>query len=412
MARIKTFKAVHPRELFQEEFPVSVINSFKNSKTKDNENSKSFLNIISPILKKSRVSKKILYGQVRDNYESAINNNILTEDAPSIYVYEQTEASGRIYKGIIALTFIEDYSKNLIKKHEKIVDNRRKLFTKYLDTVKIQSEPILLTYFENAKLELLMEHEIRSRAMLNFTDLNQVKHRVWRVENALKISQFKDALKRNEMLYIADGHHRIDATEKNAKINRKIDKDRTGNENYNFVMSYIVSSNSLKIQEYIRLVKDLNRLSKEEFLDKVSAVFNVNKKGSNLYYPSQKFHISMYLDGEFYSLYIKNENRSIPEGLGELDVYLLEKLLLKPILNIDSESNNSRMTYLKGNGDLKSAQKMKRKIDSKKYVLGFTFLPISFNDLKLISDLKLTMPPKSTYIEPKLLTGMLIYDMK
>ena len=412
MARIKPFKAIYPRENYQEVFPVQAVkSSVFNSNKKITIDDNSYLKIILPTLKKSRTSKKTLFQQVRTNYETFKESDVLKESSSSIFVYEQLRDGIVLCRGIITLTHIDDFTKKVIKKHEEIVEQRKKVFTKYLETVEIQTEPVLISYSENSKLEILIDHEVKSKALLNFFDKNQIRHKVWQVDNALKVSQFKDALSKNQSLYLVDGHHRVEATEKNAKLKRKLDKDRTGNEGYNFVLSYLVPSTALKINEYIRFVKHLNGLSKEEFISKVSENFNVTKKGDTPYYPSQKFHISMYIDGDFYSLYIKKEDRSIPEGLGELDTYLLESLLLKPLLSIDS-SNTDNLFYYKGDGNISSSLKMKAKVDSGKFIVGFVALPIVFNDLKLISDLGLTMPPKSTYINPKLLTGMLMYDMK
>lgn len=412
MARIKPFKAIHPRENYQEVFPVqSAKSSVFNSKKKINIDDNSYLNIILPTLKKSRISKKTLFQQVRANYETFRESDVLKESSSSIFVYEQSKDGIILCRGIVTLTHIDDFTKKVIKKHEEIVEQRKKIFTKYLETVEIQTEPVLISYSENSKLEILIDHEVKSKALLNFFDKNQIRHKVWQVDNALKVSQFKDALSKNQSLYLVDGHHRIEATEKNAKQKRKLDKERTGNEEYNFALSYLVPSTALKISEYIRLVKHLNGLTKEDFISKISEIFNVTKKGVTPYYPSQKFHISMYIDGDFYSLYIKKENRSIPEGLGELDTYLLENLLLKPVLAIDS-SNTDSLFYYKGDGSISSSLKMKAKVDSGKFAVGFVALPVVFNDLKLIADLGLTMPPKSTYINPKLLTGMLMYDMK
>lgn len=414
MARIKPFKAIYPRENYQEVFPIQAVkSSLFNSKKKINIDDNSYLNIILPTLRKSRISKKTLFQQVRRNYETFKESDVLKESsAPSIFVYEQLKDGMVLCRGIVTLTHIDDFTKKIIKKHEEIVEQRKKIFTKYLETVELQTEPVLISYSENSKLEILIEHEIKSKAILNFYDKNQVRHKVWQIDNVLKVSQFKDALLKNQSLYLVDGHHRIEATERNAKQKRKLDKDdRTGNEGYNFALSYLVPSSALKINEYVRLLKDLNGLTKDEFISKVSEIFNVTKKGETPYYPSQKFHISMYIDGEFYSLYIKKEDRSIPQGLGELDTYLLESLLLKPVLNLDS-SNTDNLFYYKGDGNLNSSLKMKAKVDSGKFIVGFVALPVVFNDLKLIADLSLTMPPKSTYIKPKLLTGLLMYDMK
>ncbi|MCB9202442.1 MAG: DUF1015 domain-containing protein [Flavobacteriales bacterium] len=411
MPRIKPFKGVYAKEEYHSNFAVSNIKVTTATllKKKLKENPNTYLEILQPVLKKSRISKRKLYEEVRENYEEFKEKRILREDYPSIYVYEQLQ-EGILCKGIIALTRTEDYKKGIIKKHEDINQNRKKIFSKYLNDVELQAEPVLLTYDGNSKLDLLIDHETKGKPFMSFVR-DGITHKLWSVENSLKISQFKDALNKNEELYIADGHHRFEASEKYAKDKKRVDSEPTGNEPYNFVMSYIVPSQSLTFSEYLRLIKNLNGFSKDEFLQKVSEVFHVNKKGKTPYYPTQKYHFSMYLDGEFYSLYVKKEDRGNPEGLGELDSYLLEKLLLKPILEVDKQKEDN-LYYSKGYGNVKSSEKMKGKVDSGGFKVAFTFLPVSFEQLKRISDLGLIMPTKSTCIEPKLLTGMLIYDTK
>ena len=208
-------------------------------------------------------------------------------------------------------------------------------------------------------------------------------------------------------VYIADGHHRSASSYLLSQELKSENKNHKGNEPYNYFMTYLIPESELKIYEFNRLIKDLNGLSKESFLIKLDASFRIENRGSELYKPNNKHHFSMYLDGEFYSLYLRKNNYNFNTSLDTLDTQILYKTILEPILGIQDLRNDTRIDYSHGKNDL---VKIKEKIDSGKFTVGFGLVPINVSELKAIADEGLTMPPKSTYIEPKLRSGVTIYE--
>jgi uncharacterized protein (DUF1015 family) len=278
--------------------------------------------------------------------------------------------------------------------------------------VNIQAEPVLLTYMANPKVEMLLNHEEKNVPILNYLDDSKVRHKVWRIDNRLKMQQFKEVLEQIDSFYIADGHHRIGSTALNAENMREKNKKHTGAEHYNYVFSFLVSNQSIKIHDYNRILRDLNGLSEEEFLHRISENFLIHEKGETPYYPSQKFHISMYLGGKFYSLHVKHDLRKKQSELNDLDHFLLEEFILKDILGIEDAKTTDKITYVKGNSSVDGIHLLKEKVDSGDFKVGFGIYPVSFNDLRKVSDKNIKMPPKCTYIEPKLVTALVMYDMK
>lgn len=350
--------------------------------------------------------------KIRTNFEELLSDKILVQDPSSYYLYEQFLPNKAVFRGLLGLVSVEDFRNGKIKKHESTLTHKKEKLAQYLDKVNIQAEPVLLTYIANPKVEMLMNHEEKNVPILNYIDENGTRHKIWNIDNRLKMKQFKDVLEQIDTFYIADGHHRIGSTALNAKNQQEKNKKHTGTEHYNFVFSFIVSNQSIKIHDYNRLLEDLNGLSEKEFLSRIEEKFLIHEKGETPYYPSQKFHISMYLGGKFYSLHVKHDVRKEQSNLNDLDHFLLEQFIIKDILGIDDPKITDKITYIKGNSTIDGINKIKEKVDSGKYKVGFGIYPVSFNDLLKVSDEKIVMPPKCTYIEPKLVTALVMYDMK
>ena len=413
MPTFKPFRGVRPHNDFVDVFPTLPIENFSQEEiNKKAAEDSSYIQMIKPyVCSKSKDVDRNLR-KVRTNYEEMLAENKLVQDSSSYYLYEQILPNKTIFRGLLGLISIEDFVNGKIKRHETALKNKYEKFTHYLEKVHLHAEPLLLTYQSSPKVELLMSHEEKNVPIINYADERGIRHKVWRIDNRLKLQQFKEVLDQIETFYLADGNHRIDSSAKYAQKLKEKNKRHNGNEPYNFVLSYLVSNQSIKIHDYNRLVKDLNGLSEEEFLAKISENFLIHEKKEKAYYPSQKYHISMYMGGKFYSLHVKHELRNQDMGLDSVDHHLLFKYILSPILGIENDKEeNERLSFIKGSSDVEGILKIKEKVDYGEFTVGFGLHPVGFNDITKLTSENLQMPPKCTYIEPKLVTALLMYDM-
>ena len=413
MPIFKPFRGVRPGDDYLKQFPTHPLDNFSDQELIDKAQVEdTYMNMIKPyVASKSKDLDRNLR-KIRTNYDDLLSNFKLTQDNSSIYLYVQIYPDNRVFRGLLGLVSVEDFKNGKIKRHESTITSKKEKLAYYLDKVNLQAEPVLLTYPSNSKVELLMNLEEKSVPKLNHVDSKGIRHKIWRIDNRLKIQQFKEVLDQVDSFYIADGHHRIGSTALNAKNQQAKNKKHTGNENYNFVYSFVVSNQSIQIHDYNRVLTSLKGMSSEEFLKKLETYFQISARGENPFYPSQKFNFSMYLDGKFYSLNVRPEYRTPDVALNQLDHHLFDKLVLQDILNIENSDSTEEIKYVKGNSKVDGIIKLKEAIDSGEGVVGFGIHPVSFGDMIKISDEKLSMPPKCTYIEPKLITGLIMYDMK
>jgi len=368
----------------------------------------SFLHIISPSYKNhEEISSEQRFTMIHDKYNEFKELNYFSKDqSPSYYIYKKVTKNFSCC-GIIAATSTTDYADNIIKKHEETIGNREQLFEKYLKAVGFNAEPVLLTFPDNEMVQSILDRYIEKRAEYEFTTGNHKTHYLWIVDDLQDINIIQDEFSKMNSIYIADGHHRSASSFLLAENSKRENPNHTGDEDYNFFMSYLIPESNLKISEFNRLVKDLNGLTKEKFLKKISVLYKIQNRGTQLYKPSKKHHFTMYLDGEFYSLYLKKEEFKIDDPLSDLDPQLLYETILKPILGITNLRNDKRLSYSHSE---KGAFHLKNNVDNGSFKVAFGLFPVSMVQLKRVADAGLKMPPKSTYISPKLRSGLTIYE--
>ncbi|OCA72486.1 hypothetical protein BBI01_10210 [Chryseobacterium artocarpi] len=413
MPIFKPFRGIRPHRDFEDTFPTHPLDNFTQEEIAEKAQvENTYINMIKPyVVSKSKDVDRNLR-KIRSTFEELMEEKKLVQDNSAYYLYEQIYPNKQIFRGLLGLASIEDFWSGKIKRHESTIPQKKEKLAHYLEKVSLQAEPVLLTYPANSKIELLMNHEEKNVPIFNHVDNLGIRHKIWRIDNRLKLQQFKEVIDQIDSFYIADGHHRIGSTALNAKKLKEKNKRHNGTELYNFVYSFIVSNQSIKIHDYNRILHDLNGLSSEQFLKELEQYFLIHEKGETPYFPSQKFHISMYLDGKFYSLHVKHDLRSREMSLDNLDHHLLDKYIFKGILKIEDPDSSDLISYVKGTSNINGINIIKEKIDSGEGKAGFGIYPVSFNDMIKISDLKLSMPPKCTFIEPKLITALLMYDMK
>lgn len=411
MATVIPFKAVRPTRDKVSLIAARSYDSYTPAQVESRlrDNPFSFLHIVNPGYKyQQEISGEQRYTLVRNRYQEFKEEEIFIQDKkPSYYIYKIVNRDGLEFNGIVAATSAADYENDVIKKHEDTLEYKEVIFEKYLNTVGFNAEPVLLTYPDSPELEAIVEKIMTTRAEFEFTTTYRDTHYLWNIDDESIVADIAALFATMNTLYIADGHHRSASSYRLATHLKEANKDHDGLEPYNFFMSYLIPESDLKIYEFNRLIKDLNGLSKQEFLIQLDGVFRIENRGQEYYKPSKKHHFSMYLDGEFYSLYLRKGMYSITNALDALDTQILYQTVLKPILGIEDVRNDIRIGYSHGKNDLAY---VKTAVDSGDYKVGFGLLSITVDEMKQIADEGLKMPPKSTYIEPKLRSGVTIYE--
>lgn len=411
MPKIIPFRAVRPT---RDKVSLVAARSYesytkKGRKFRMDRNPYSFLHIVNPGYKyQKEISGKQAFALVRNRYqEFKEDETFIQEELPSFYIYKIIDRNGRVFCGLIGGASIFDYENNRIKKHEDTLEDREELFKEYLDTVGFNAEAVLLTYPDNKTITDIITQVTKERAEYEFTATTRDTHYLWVLNDPKNVSAIQEAFAQMPQLYIADGHHRSSSSYLLAKEHQKKDPAYHKEATYNYFMSYFIPESHVQIYEFNRLVRDLNGLSKEEFLIALDTYFRIENRGVAAYRPSKKHHFSMYLGGEFYSLYLRKSNYNFENTLEALDTQILYKTILEPILGISDLRNDDRIAYAGGKKDM---MYVKSAIDKGDYTVGFGMVPLTMEELKTIADDSFTMPPKSTYIEPKLRSGMTIYE--
>jgi uncharacterized protein (DUF1015 family) len=369
-------------------------------------NPMSFLNIIhqSTFHRDKPIAERFAF--IQKKYEEFKAGNILIQDEnPCFYLYELTQRN-HVFCGFIAGTSAEDYENNRIKRHEETISFRENLFKNYLEVVGFNADPVLLTYPDQEELSVLTTEIKTAQPDCHFTTPNGDHHKLWIVKGS-KIETIIRHFEKVETLYIADGHHRSASSFLLAQDRKSSNPNHRGDETYNFFMSLLIPESQLKIYEYNRVFKDLNGLSKEEFLDHLSVNFDVQPQAGGIYKASKPHEFSMYLDGVFYRLSLMERLQMFKNPLESLDAQILFEKILRPILGITDLRNDRRIRYIHGS---ESLSMMKKLIDAGDFRVGFGLFPVHIHQLKAIADAHLSMPPKSTYIEPKLRSALTIYE--
>ena len=411
MASIKPFKAIRPA---QDKVAFVASRSYQDYSKKELNtelefNPFSFLHIINPGYKfHKKVSGDERFKLVHNRYLEFLEEEVLVKDSnDSLYLY-QIENGNFKCCGLFCATSVEDYRNDVIKKHEDTLERRETLFANYLKTVAFNAEPVLMTYADNKAISNLIAIQKKNEPVYHFTTKDKITHRLWVVSDKEVIISLAEEFDKIASLYIADGHHRSASSNLLAAISEKNNQAHDGNEPYNHFMSYLIPESEIRIYEFNRMVKDLNGLSKEQFLISLDEFYRIDNQGRMLYKPTQKHHFSMYLDGEFYSLYLRKKVYSFTDALSELDTQILFKTILEPVLGIGNLRTDKRIQYGYGKHNI---IQMKDEIDKGEFVVGFSLVPITMEEIKAIADAGLVMPPKSTYIEPKLRSGITIYEL-
>ena len=410
MARVRPFKAVRPT---RDKVSLVTTRSYELYRKRERNcileyNPFSFLHVLRPGFKyKKKVTGPERFKMVHNRYEEFKENGVFTQDEqPGFYLHQKIYQNSRFW-GIIGLASLEDYETDVIKKHEKTLREREELFGNYLEITGFNAEPVLITYQDDPYLQGVFEKYSSSRPEYEFTTNKDRTHSLWLIRDQSEIEQIAAAFEKMKALYIADGHHR---TASSLFLKKKLEALGQDAENKTSrFMAYLIPESQLRITSFFRFVRSLGSLDKEEFLIRLDEIFRIRNLGNQYYRPSKKHHFSMYLDGDYYQLHLRRSSFSQESALDDLDPQILFSRVLSPILGIDDPTDDPNLFHLPENGN---EMQIKNLVDSGRYSVGFGSYPVSVEQMKTIADQGLIMPPKSTYVEPKLRSALTIYELK
>lgn len=327
------------------------------------------------------------------------------EEKPVYYIYELT-MNGRVQTGIVACASVDDYLNQVIKKHENTRADKELDRIRHVDSCNAQTGPIFLAYRANDVLREILSRTKKNDALYDFTSEDGITHRVWCIDQNADVESIQNTFSEIEKIYIADGHHRCASAVKVGLKRREENPNYTGKEEFNYFLSVLFADEELMIMDYNRVVKDLNGLSEEEFIKKMQEVFLITEKGSACHKPEKKGQISMLLQDTWYLLEVKEEYQST-DPVDGLDVAILQNHCLAPILGIEDPKTDKRIDFI---GGIRGIEELERRVhtDSK---IAFAMYPTSIHELFGVADANRLMPPKSTWFEPKLRSGLFIHTL-
>lgn len=407
MANIRPFRAVRPVPDKVHLVASRSYVTYTPAKLRDKleYNPYSFIHIINPEhgqRRKSRPNSDSRFEKVRKRYHDFIEQGVfLKEENPSYYVYRQIH-HGHQHTGIIAGVAVDDYLNGNIRIHEQTLGPREEVFRRYLRITNFNAEPVLLTFEDKDSLHQLLEPWTEIRPEYDFSTTDKVRHQLWAISDEDKLNALKEFFGSIPTLYIADGHHRSASSVIFAQEKRKVQPDPKAA--WNYFMAYILPSNDLLIHPFHRLLTTLESYDDKYFIEALEERFEITKlDGPSI--PTQKRQFGMYLDSKWYSLCLRD-----PEQFSEdsTDAQLLTDTVLKPLLGIIDIRHDDRVSFIGGEDKV---LELKSKVDKGWHAAAFILHPASFEDLKRVSDKHLTMPPKSTFIEPKLRSGLTIFEL-
>jgi uncharacterized protein (DUF1015 family) len=399
MAIVRPFKAIRPTRDKANLVATRSYLSYSDETLKEKleHNPFTFLHIINPNIKQKGINKfNAVKAKFNDFKEAGF---FITEDTETFYIYQQKNEN-QTFEGIIGATAVADYLNGNIKKHEHTITAREKMFESYLDTTGFNAEPVLLCHQKNTAITNLIQYYKVTRAEYEFATTDKTIHKLWLVNSTKDINIIINSFKSIDNLYIADGHHRSASSALLAQNSTK--------KNSPYFMSFLIDENQLNIINFNRLIKHTNGLTSYELIAEIKKSYTVIEKGSIPYSPNFTDEISMYIRGTWYSLVALPENIE-QDCVSRLDPAILSNNILAPILNITDEKTDENISFESGTTPL---SKIAKKIDSGEYEIAFILKPISISALKEVADNNRFMPPKSTYIEPKLRSGLTIYSLE
>ncbi|MFC2813881.1 MAG: DUF1015 domain-containing protein [Prevotella conceptionensis] len=415
MATIRPFKGIRPpKELVEkvESRPYDVLSS-EEARAEAGDNEMSLYHIIKPEIDFSSDTSEYdpkVYEQAARNFKKFQDKGWLVQDEkPAYYIYAQT-MNGKTQYGLVVGAFVEDYLNGTIKKHELTRKDKEEDRMKHVRVNDANIEPVFFAYPDNKVLDELINKYVKNNAPeYDFiAPIDGFGHQFWVISDANDIDIITKEFAKMPALYIADGHHRSAAAALVGAEKAKNNPNHKGDEEYNYFMAVCFQASQLTILDYNRVVKDLNGLTSAQFLEKLEKNFDVQKKGKEMYHPTGLHNFSLYLDGEWYSLTAKQGTYNDADPIGVLDVDISSRLILDEILGIKDLRTDKRIDFV---GGIRGLNELKERVDSGEMKMALALYPVSMQQIMDIADSGKIMPPKATWFEPKLRSGLVIHKL-
>jgi uncharacterized protein (DUF1015 family) len=414
MAVIKYFRGLRPpREIVKElaSRPYDVLDS-EEARIEVEGNKYSLLHVIKPEVDLppdlDHYAPEV-YEKAADNFLKFQSQGWLVQDESDyLYIYAQT-MNGKTQYGLVACASVEDYMNGIIRKHELTRPDKEEDRKKHVRITNANMEPVFFTYPAYPEIDRIISGFVTANAPeYDFTSVDGIGHHFWVIRDQKIISELVQLFSLIPYTYVADGHHRTAAAALVGNEKKEANSNHTGNEEYNYFLAVHFPDNQLTIIDYNRLVKDLNGNSKEVFIEKLGKNFDVKLEGSEIVKPGQLHHFSMYLDGKWYSLKAKAGTYDDHDPIGVLDVTILSNLVLDEILGIKDLRRDKRIDFV---GGIRGLGELKRRVDNGEMAVAFALYPVSMQQLIDIADSGNIMPPKTTWFEPKLRSGLVVHKL-
>ncbi|SUB89631.1 Uncharacterized conserved protein [Porphyromonas macacae] len=414
MAIIKPFKGVRPPKNLVEQVcsrPYDVLSS-EEAREEAKGNEKSLYHIIRPEIDFPAGTDEHdpkVYDKAAENFKMFQDKGWLIQDNKECYyVYAQT-MNGKTQYGLVVGAYVEDYLNGVIKKHELTRRDKEEDRMKHVRVNDANIEPVFFAYPDNDEIDAIVAKYTAKPPEYDFVaEFDGFGHQVWIIDEEKDIARITELFKAMPALYIADGHHRSAAAALVGAEKAKNNPSHRGDEEYNYFMAVCFPANQLTIIDYNRVVKDLNGLSEEQFLEKLKENFIVEKKGKDIYKPSKLHNFSLYMGGEWYSLTAKEGTYNDNDPIGVLDVTISSDLILHDILGIEDLRSSKRIDFV---GGIRGLGELKKRVDSGEMKIALALYPVTMKQIIDIADSGNIMPPKTTWFEPKLRSGLIIHKL-
>jgi len=408
LAIVKGFKAVRPKEELVEKVaskPYDVLSS-EEAREETKGNPYSFLHVVKPEIDLDpsvNVYDESVYQKAAENLSAMIDRGYLVRDREeSLYIYRQ-EWKGHVQEGLVACFSVDEYQTSKIRKHEFTRQKKEDDRVKNILATNANTGPVFLAYRSEEGADAELKREAGDGKLYAFTDEFDVKHTVYRVQDTRAV---KEAFEQVPALYIADGHHRAASASRVRDIKKEKNPSHDGTEEYNYFLAVLFPHDQLKILDYNRFVKDLNGLTKEQFLKSAGERFDIEKADETPFKPSKLHEFGMYIGGEWYKLTSKPETFIKDDPVASLDVAILQENLLGPVLGIGDPRTDERIDFI---GGIRGLKELERRVDETENGVAFSMYPTEMEQLLNVADAGKTMPPKSTWFEPKLRSGLFVH---